>query len=325
MEVVTEVSESEWRAFLDSTRGSNVFQSPDMVRVYRKSKGYRPILVAAESGGRLRTLMVSAVVSYTPRRFSSLTARAIVTGGPLGDQDAFSLLLAAHDGMIGNSVLLTQVRNLGPPADRTPFESAGYRWEDQLNFLIDLRKGEAALLAGMSKARRKGIAHAERAGLDLCNLRSTDLVAAYRLLQKTYSRASVPLADRSLFEAALEELGSSGHIIPLAAVLDGELMAVRLVLRWGETLYDWYAGSDLDQPGHADEWLVWQVLRQGISDGCNTFDFGGAGKPDEPYGPREFKRRFGGETVNPGRFEKVYRPLTLRAAKAAYKAWRLLQ
>jgi lipid II:glycine glycyltransferase (peptidoglycan interpeptide bridge formation enzyme) len=111
----------------------------------------------------------------------------------------------------------------------------------------------------------------------------------------------------------------------MGAVLDGELMALRLVLRWGGTLYDWYAGSDLDQPTHADEWLVWQVLRQGIREGCNTFDFGGAGKPDEPYGPREFKRRFGGQAVNPGRFEKVYRPLTFRATKAAYKAWRLLQ
>ena len=323
-EVLTDVSEAEWRAFLAETPGASIFQSPDLMRVYGKAEGYRPHVVAVESGGRVRALMASAIVSYTAGRFSSLTARAIVTGGPLGEADLFPAILSAHDREAAKASLLTQIRNLSAPADCGPFEAAGYTWEDHLNFLIDLRKGEEALLAGMSKARRKGIAQAERAGLEIRELRAADVIPAYGLLEATYARASVPLAHRSLFQAAVGELGPRGHLLALGAWRGGDLRAARFVLRWGGVLHDWYAGSDLERSVHADEWLVWQVLQRGIAQGCTSFDFGGAGKPREPYGPREFKRRFGGETVNPGRFEKVYRPLTLKAAKAAYAVWRRL-
>ena len=36
--------------------------------------------------------------------------------------------------------------------------------------------------------------------------------------------------------------------------------------------------------------------------------FGGAGKPDKPYGVRDYKLKFGGQLVNWGRFEKVHKP-----------------
>ena len=38
------------------------------------------------------------------------------------------------------------------------------------------------------------------------------------------------------------------------------------------------------------------------------FDFMGAGKPDEQYGVRDFKARFGGELVEYGRFLKINNP-----------------
>ncbi len=320
-EVLTDISEAEWRAFLAETPGANVFQSPDLMRVYRKAQGYRSHVVAVESGGRVRALMASAIVSYTPGRLSSLSARAVVTGGPLGDVSHFPALLAAHDREASKAALLTQVRNLTTPPDPRPFETAGYSWEDHLNFLIDLDKGEEALLTGMSKARRKGIVQAERVSLKLRELRLVDLPVAYGLLEATYSRAEVPLAHRSLFYHAVSELAPE-HLIALGAEKDGELRAVRFVLQWGATLYDWYAGSALGEHLHADEWLVWQALHEGMARGCTRFDFGGAGRPDEPYGPREFKRRFGGATVNPGRFQKIYKPVALKVAKAAMRLGR---
>ena len=48
-EVLTDVSEAEWRAFLAETPGASIFQSPDLMRVYRKTEGYRPNVVAVES------------------------------------------------------------------------------------------------------------------------------------------------------------------------------------------------------------------------------------------------------------------------------------
>ena len=324
-EVLTDVSEAEWRAFLAETPGANVFQSPDLMRVYGKTEGYRPNVVAVESGGRVRALMASAVVSYTSGRLSSLTARAIVVGGPLGEASFFPALLAANDQDAAKAALLTQIRNLRPPSDRTAFEAASYRWEDHLNYLIDLSQGEEVVLKGMSRSRQKGIARTERLGLEVRELRLADRDAAYALLVATYTRSGVPLAHRSLFEYALSELRPGDRLWVLAALHEGSPCAVRFVLRWDDTLFDWYAGSNnLSRSLRADEWLVWQVIRKGIEAGCRTFDFGGGGRPGEAYGPGEFKRQFGGIQINPGRFEKVHRPLTLRLSEIAYRAWRML-
>jgi len=325
MEIVAELKESAWMEFLARTPGSNIFQSPHMARVYEATKGYRPHLVAAEFRGEIRALMASVLVDYASGRWTRLTGRAIVTGGPLGDAHAFPHLLAAHDGTAQREALLSQIRNLEAPRDPTPFLSAGYRWEDHVNFTIDLSKGESAILERMSKARRKGIQRADRAGLEIRDLRRDDLDEAYALVRDTYTRASIPLADASLFRNAYEILGREGCLWAIAAVVQGTARAVRFVLRWEGVLYDWYAGSsDEGRNLHADEWLVWQVLTRGIARGCSTFDFGGAGRPGEPYGPREFKRRFGGREVNPGRFEKVYRPFATRATRVALEVWRKL-
>jgi lipid II:glycine glycyltransferase (peptidoglycan interpeptide bridge formation enzyme) len=45
------------------------------------------------------------------------------------------------------------------------------------------------------------------------------------------------------------------------------------------------------------------------------FDFMGAGKPDEAYGVREFKEKFGGELVEHGRFLCVLHPLLYKIGK----------
>jgi serine/alanine adding enzyme len=323
MEIATEISDEEWRDFIERTPGGNIFQSPEMARVFRQTKGYQPQVVASLKGESVTGLLSSVIVSYHVGRFSPPGSRAIVIGGPVGDPTAVPTLLAAHDNLASKITLLTQIRNLTSPLDRTPFASLAYHWEDHLNYLIDLQAGEDVILAGMSKARRKGIAFAEKAGLAMQPVDKNRLSDAYGLLRMTYRRAGVPLADEGLFRSALDTLSPGDHVLARIAILGADICAARFVLSWNGTLYDWYAGSsDLGRQVHADEWLVWAILREGVAKACSTFDFGGAGRPLEKYGPREFKRRFGGSEVNPGRFEKVYHPLQVRVAKVALEVWR---
>jgi lipid II:glycine glycyltransferase (peptidoglycan interpeptide bridge formation enzyme) len=61
-------------------------------------------------------------------------------------------------------------------------------------------------------------------------------------------------------------------------------------------------------------------LRWGRTHGFEVFDFGGAGRPDEPYGPREFKAKFGGELVDYGRDVLVHAPARLRVSRTAFAA-----
>ena len=45
----------------------------------------------------------------------------------------------------------------------------------------------------------------------------------------------------------------------------------------------------------------------------------GAGSPDENYGVRDFKARFGGELVEYGRFKKILNPILYEAGKIGLK------
>jgi len=319
VEATTSVTVSAWTDFLEAAPGSNIYQSPELMEVYARTDGYQPGVLAVHGPDGIRALLAFVLVSYARGYLPKLASRSLIIGGPLGDASAFPALLAEHESIAVHQAVLSQIRNLESPSDRSVFEAKGYTWEDHLNYVIDLEQTESALLGKMSKSRRKSIAAADRSGVHLLEPRDPKQDTVYRLLRETYLRAKVPLAPRNLFESALSVLLPRGQLWCVLAAIGETSCAVRLVLRWRNTLYDWYAGSSaLGRQYHADAWLVWQILRRGIAEGCTRFDFGGAGAPQENYGPAEFKRRFGGGTINPGRFEKAYRPIALRAVKAAY-------
>ncbi|MCK5059499.1 MAG: peptidoglycan bridge formation glycyltransferase FemA/FemB family protein, partial [Candidatus Aminicenantes bacterium] len=50
---------------------------------------------------------------------------------------------------------------------------------------------------------------------------------------------------------------------------------------------------------------TWAAIDYALKKGLRYFDFMGAGKPDQDYGVREFKSKFGGRLVNYGRFERI--------------------
>ena len=325
MEIAREVSESSWMDFVYECPGFNLFQSPAFYHVLERTRGYRPHVLTSSKDGTIQAVLVSVLVSYLHIKFNRFVTSALILGGPLGEPAFFPALLEAHDSIASRGAVLSQIRNVHPPESRETITNSGYVWTDQLDYVIDLRKDEEDLLRAMSKSRRKNLSIADESDLHAVQLSARDKDEIYAVLRQTYSRAGIPLADRSLFDSALDALPRSGDLWAVGARHVNDLCALRLVLRWKDWLFDWYAGStDVGRRLHADEWLLWRILRDGIKEGCHTFIFGGAGEPDKPYGPREFKRRFGGEMVNPGRFEKVYHPVMLRGAEFGYRVWRKL-
>jgi serine/alanine adding enzyme len=63
---------------------------------------------------------------------------------------------------------------------------------------------------------------------------------------------------------------------------------------------------------------VWQAITDGKASGCTTLDFGGAGRPDEPYGVRDFKAKYGGQLVDFGRDVWSSAPVRLRLSRGGY-------
>ena len=107
------------------------------------------------------------------------------------------------------------------------------------------------------------------------------------------------------------------------ATAEKEEIAAAVTLIYKRTIYVWYLGT-------RNEFLkvtpcsliLWHVIKWGLQNGYEVLDFLGSGRPDRPYGVREFKQRFGGKLVSYGRYQKVYSPLLLNLAEKAYGFYR---
>ncbi len=315
---VTPKELEELNSFAETVPRSSIFQTGLMAQVYSRSPDTQPLaLVARGPSGGIIASIVGVTFSHASRLSSlsrPLSRHFTIRGAPLGAADprsaeATQMLLRDLPGRLNpNTLYLRCYPDWEAPtvACLTP---SGYVRADWLNIVIDLTETDRELLDGMSKHRRKGIRAAESAPLRLIRVSTPDeLDYIYRLLADTHRRLLIPLQGRPLFNAIFREIVPKGNALMLMAATGDQILAGRIVLLYRGTAYDWYAGSTPQGKRlHADEWLVWRAMLLAKEHRAVRFDFGGAGEPDQDYGPREFKRRFGGPITNIGRYTKVLR------------------
>jgi len=335
IEVTTSPDLDQWDEFIRNHPHGNIFQTSEMAEVYKRTKNYELIRLAAidRSTKEILGILQGVVIKEVGSFLGSFSARSIIHGGPLltdGAEGTKALrkLVQCYDKIVHNKVLYTQTRNLWDTSEiSSTLNDLGYRYEDHLNFLINLNRSEKEIWRDIHKSRRKGINRAAKKGIVIEELKEKGLISTvYKILKETYNNARIPLADISLFKSAFEILVPKNMAKFYVAKHEDKIVAVRIILSYRGTIYDWYAGSLSDYLSfYVNEALVWHILKEGANNGYRVFDFGGAGKPNEEYGVREFKRRFGGKLVNFGRYTRVYQPLKLSTAKALFKAYRIFR
>jgi lipid II:glycine glycyltransferase (peptidoglycan interpeptide bridge formation enzyme) len=172
--------------------------------------------------------------------------------------------------------------------------------------------------SNVKKARRKGVVIEEADSPETLRI-------SYSLLQKVYSRIHVPLSNYTLFQATFDILRPKGMAKFFMARTENAYLGTSIILLYKDIVYGWYAGAIPEYSSYkAGDLLNWHILEWGAQNGYNSFDFGGAGKPDEPYGPRDFKAKFGGVLVNYGRNICVHSPQKLMISQIGYQVLRNL-
>jgi serine/alanine adding enzyme len=147
----------------------------------------------------------------------------------------------------------------------------------------------------------------------------SQIPAYYDLLLQTHRRANFPLADVSLFYAIYDILVPKGMAKMLFACVEDQYVAASLEMPYKDVIYSWYSGYDSAySKTYPNDILVWYILEWGAKNGYSYFDFGGAGAPDEPYSPREFKAKYGGKLVNYGLNIRTHAPGRLMMSRMLY-------
>jgi lipid II:glycine glycyltransferase (peptidoglycan interpeptide bridge formation enzyme) len=218
------------------------------------------------------------------------------------------------------------LRNLSDLNSVQPvLQENNFVYEDHLNFLIDIGLPVDQVWSNIHKSARKKIKKAlnkNRVEIEEVHHRS-QIATCYNILQATYAKAHVPLADRSLFEATFDTLYPKGMVRFLLGRVEDNYVAASVALLYKDVIYGWYRGFDRAYSSYLpNDLMVWHILKWGAENGYQVLDFGGAGKPDEDYGPRKFKAKFGGTLVNYGRNAYVHAPARLKLSQVGYQLTR---
>ncbi|WP_179830143.1 lipid II:glycine glycyltransferase FemX [Spirosoma fluviale] len=261
---------------------------------------------------------------------SFLSSRNIIWGGPIvlgKSMDVMEGLLRFYTKNAPSSIY-TQVRNLvDTDKYKALFNKYGFEYEDHLTILVDLTRSEADLWKGVHTKRRNQIRRAEKEGCFVEQPHSIEaLQACYSILQEVYQRAKLPLPDFSHFESLLHQSDERSGLRLFTVIWEGKIIGCMLCLAHGDWLFDYYAGAYSHfYKKYPNDLLPWAVFCWARKNGFRYFDFGGAGKPDVPYGVREYKKQFGGELVCYGRYERHSYPKLFVLAKFSLLLWRKLK
>lgn len=331
MRVVRELPEAKWRRFVGEHPDGNIYHTPEMFDVYRRAHGYKPSLWAAvDAGGDPLAILTPVEVTLLPGLLGRFTARLICYGGPLcapGDagREALDALLAEYQRWARRRALFTEMRSVSCTAELRPaLHAHGYAHEAHLNFLVDVEQPEDRLWAQMRPSCQRDVRKARRRGVVVQDsLDPQDLATAYDILAQVYRNARVPLASRTLFQAALDVLGPREMLRIFSVRVDDRCIGVRFALLHKDRVINWYGGTDRSSSSHCPgEAMMWGTMLWARTHGYRVLDFGGAGRPDESYGPRDFKAKFGGQLVDFGRDVCIHSQLAYRVSVRAYEATR---
>lgn len=327
MKIVRELSYETWRQFVASHPQGNIFHTPEMFMVWKETKGYAPELWAAVSDGEIGALWLPVHISLSTGFLKRFSTRSVVFGGILGckgqlGERGVSELLQHYKHHTRMKSLFTEVRNVSEMNGILPVLSeSGFKYEEHLNYLISLQGPVEAVFDRIGSRTRQHIRRGiKRNQVHIEEIhRRNQVFICYDLLRKTYGRANVPLPDISLFHAAFDQLLPLGMVRFALAYVEDEPAAVSVELLYKDTVYGWYGGVDRRFIAMVpNELLIWNVLQWGCEHGYRVYDFGGAGRPDEKYGVRDFKAKFGGELVCYGRNVWVAHPVGLAASRYGY-------
>jgi serine/alanine adding enzyme len=334
VKITHELHEEDWKHFINQHPQGNIFHTPEMFQVFERAEGFQPTLWAAvKHDGQIEALFTPVLVTLNNliRRF---TTRAISYGSVLclpsnEGRQALSSLLDSYLHENRGTCLFTELRNVSDiEAEQPVLREHGFVYEDHLNYLIDLARPSEAVFQDIGARTKKNIRHGLNRGE--VNIREAtepkELEICYNLLNQTYQSARVPLANRSLFKAAFDLLHPKRMIRFTLAYVGEAPAAVSVELLYKDVMYGWYGGMDRSFSKYVpNELLMWHILKWGSENGFRLYDFGGAGKPNDEYGVRDFKAKFGGKLVCYGRNTYVHQPGLLWLSTQAYQVMRYLK
>ena len=286
--------------------------------------------ITASTPYTLHSTLKALCVGYITREHRAakqfFTRRAIIIGGPLIAEDATekevaTLLKAVKHipyGLIASSPnrltmpIYIEIRNFHDYSRwKEVFQNSGFEYQPHLNIQVTCNEAHT-----MSEQRRRQVKKAIGNGATICEAQTEQEIRDwYEILYKLYrEKVRTPLFTEEFFLEFYRKGWGKYLLVKHEGKVIGGMMCPILE---GRAIYEWYVcGLDEDyREQYPSVMATYAAIEYAKANGLPLFDFMGAGKPDANYGVRDFKKEFGGEVVEHGRFLCVRKPLLYAIGK----------
>lgn len=320
----SDIDPQQWNELVLSSPTATWFQTKEAYEFYAANPvEMKPFAVGINEDNNLKGLVVGYITNEKNSIKQFLTRRAIIIGGPLLDKnisdEALKILLLAVKRLL-KDVIYIETRNFNDYTQwKSIFEHCGFNYQPHLNFHVDTTSVDL-VESRLGKNRKRDIKTSIRDGATVIEHPTIEQVRTYyAMLKHLYTtKIKTPLFSWDFFEKLYAHPNGRFILVELNGEIIGGTVCVELPER---CLYEWFVC------GRDGEWksifpsslATYAGIRYAAEYGCSRFDMMGAGKPDEAYGVRDFKARFGGKQVEHGRFLCVRKPLLYRIGKLGVK------
>ena len=337
MKIITDpklVDKKKWSDFVKNNPFGNIFQTPEMFDFFESVPNYSPEIVAvADKQDNIKVLVVAVIQKEGKGLKEFFSRRAIIFGGLVIDEKDpetetyLEILLKELNIILKNKSIYIEFRNFNDYSKfKKIFERCGYEYRSHLNFHIDCID-ETEMLNRISSTKRRQIRNSLKNGAEIIVAKSEDeIFQFYNILKILYKeKVKKPLPSKEYFINFFKKPNLGKYL--LIKYKDKIIGGIMCPILNNRVIYEAYvAGEDRKYKKIYPSILAtYAAMDYAIKNKIKRFDFMGAGKPDQDYGVREFKSKFGGELVNFGRFEKIHKPFLMKIGKIGLKIWQKLK
>ena len=210
---------------------------------------------------------------------------------------------------------------------KAALEHCGFATRPRFEFEVDLTLDEDTLWKAMKKSRREDCKFALRQGVEIVDLDVDEGLAALHELQKftrervrarggTYGDGS---SDPEKNPARLLVESEIGHLV--GCRVGKQIVSVNVLTEFNGVVYHTLMGHNrLALESKAPPLFVWEMIKRFRARGNHWFNMGGCGfdatsKDSPEHGVYNYKRHFGGRTVECYGGRLILRPQSAHAAQ----------
>ncbi|MBP3586447.1 MAG: peptidoglycan bridge formation glycyltransferase FemA/FemB family protein [Paludibacteraceae bacterium] len=316
-----EIDKVAWQMLIKQSSYATWFQTPEAYNFYESVHNeMTPFAYGVERRGELCAVCVGYITKEKNIIKQFFTRRAIIIGGPViadnaEEQDVEQLLRAMIVELTSQAIYI-ETRNFNDYSKwNNVFEECGFSYQPHLNVQVTCDAAHT-----MSEQRRRQVKKAICNGATISEAQSEQEIRYwYKILHRLYrEKVRTPLFTEKFFLEFYRKGFGKYLLVKYEDKVIGGMMCPVLE---GKAIYEWYVcGLDEEyREQYPSVMATYAAIEYAKEKHIPLFDFMGAGKPDEPYGVRDFKMEFGGEQVEYGRFLCIRKPMLYAIGKLGVK------